>query len=221
MSKEPLNLRQTIRKSTKKSGTGWLAYRTLRNLVETLGRVASVRHGHDVYYQAGSRPLILRRQATNGAAGALVLTSTIFGVAELIDRRSDDEATYGLHNAETSDLVMNIAAYVITVPLAVRELKTGTSLFKKHPTSGYGKLTTIASLIGSTYLAAQSTRELYARRATWLPKVTTDVSTLWFDATYAIRRKMTGEPKIDVERLLSDPRVREMLDSLTEVNTKS
>lgn len=213
MSQEPQNLRQKVRKSTSKSSTGWLAYRTLRTLVETAGRVVSVTRGHDIYYKAGARPMIARRQATNGVAGAFALMSAVAGATELVARRSDaNGATYGLHKAETSDLASNVIAYAITLPLMVRELKTGTSLVRKHPTSAYGKATTVTALIGSTYMVALCGRELYARR----DEVAHETRELWEDAKFALKRKFGREPELDIEKLLGEDWVKDLLDSMEQ-----
>lgn len=174
MTKQSISLRDAFRNGIGKKTTLDLTLAILLGSERAFSRATSIRRGYDVYYQPGTRPLSPRRYVTDGLEIILSATRVVLGARELVTRRNDTSSTsarYGKHNQATGDLAFELTAHSLAAALFARELKTGASLYRKHPRSAYGRAISATALAVTTYEIARSIHELYARRDQWLPGV--------------------------------------------------
>jgi|GEM_PF-4157549 len=173
-------LAEAFRKSGRKIATPRLVASISLGTIGLVARSTSFAKNYDVSCRAGARPLIARRKATNAFAmglGALGLAAASYQIAV---RQGDDTEQYDPSVADNSELLTKVLACGFLVPIAIRELKTGTTLIKKHPISGYGRTMTTAAFVIMIADGVVAARELHNRRDDWMP----ELQELWASLTY-------------------------------------
>ena len=167
MSSNAQTFRDSMAASGKRTSTRRLVTSITFSAIAIGVRSVSALRGYDVCCVKDSRPLTPRRRFSNAAMATLNLGAMAANTYWLLQRRDPSVAAEaGPKNLDTSAVVGNVIGSLISVGLGARQLRTGTSLVRKHPASQVGTVVTTLGMVSAVEIGVENARVLYSRRST-------------------------------------------------------